>query len=87
MTIPAKRGQAAMNETGILPYLTGRITHDHWQADFGYEDCTPALCNAHSLREGQWIENPWEQPGAAAMAKLFLEIQQTVASTAEHRPR
>ena len=86
-TVHPKRGKAAMDEADILPYFTGRMTHDHWKAYFGYEDCTHALCNAHHLREFQFIENQYGQPWAAAMAKLLLEIKHTVASTAEHRPQ
>ena len=34
-TVHPKRGKAAMDEADILPYFTGRMTHDHGKAYFG----------------------------------------------------
>jgi transposase len=57
--VHAQRGQAAMDEAGILPDFQGTVMHDHWKAYFGYQDCTHVLCNAHHLRELQFIDKQY----------------------------
>jgi transposase len=83
-TVHAQRGQTAMDDAGVLPNFKGRAVHDHWKPYFGYQDCTHALCNAHHLRELQWIEKQYGQRWAARMADLLLEIKKTVATTQEN---
>ena len=70
-----------MDDAGVLPDFKGRMMHDHWKPYFGYTACTHALCNAHHLRELQWIETQYGQRWAAMMAKLLLEIKKTVETT------
>ena len=55
-TVHAQRGQTAMEDARILPDFKGWVMHDHWKPYFGYVDCSHALCNAHHLRELQFIE-------------------------------
>ena len=83
-TVHAQRGQIAMNEAGVLPDFNGRMVHDHWKPYFGYTACSHALCNAHHLRELQWIETQYGQRWAARMAQLLLEIKKAVAVTQEN---
>jgi len=83
-TVHAQRGQAAMDDAGVLPDFNGRMMHDHWKPYFGYTECAHALCNAHHLRELQWIETQYGQRWAAMMAKLLLEIKKTVAMAQEN---
>lgn len=83
-TVHAQRGQIAMNEADVLPGFNGRMVHDHWKPYFGYTACTHALCNAHHLRELQWIETQYGQRWAAHMAELLLEIKKAVAVTQEN---
>ena len=83
-TVHAQRGQIAMNEAGVLPDFNGRMVHDHWKPYFGYTACSHALCNAHHLRELQWIETQYGQRWAARMAELLLEIKKAVAVTQEN---
>ncbi|MEO0377910.1 MAG: IS66 family transposase [Cyanobacteria bacterium P01_A01_bin.17] len=49
-----KRGQIAMNAMGILPTFAGKAVHDGLKSYQGY-DCEHFLCNAHHLRELQYL--------------------------------
>lgn len=84
-TVHAQRGQTAMDDAGVLPDFNGRMVHDHWKPYFGYTACTHALCNAHHLRELQWIETQYGQRWAARMAELLLDIKKAVEMTQEGR--
>lgn len=83
-TIHAQRGQTAMDDAGILPDFKGRAIHDHWKPYFGYTECSHALCNAHHLRELQFIEKNYGQRWAATMADLLLEMKKTVEAAQEN---
>src|SRR5674476_943127 len=81
-TVHSKRGKEAMTEAGILENFTGRMVHDHWKVYFTYEQSEHGLCNAHHLRELNFIEKEYQQPWAADMAALLLEIKDEVEKTA-----
>ncbi|UIE37562.1 IS66 family transposase [Leptodesmis sichuanensis] len=68
-----KRGQAAMNEMGILPEFRGHAVHDGWKSYQGYE-CEHVLCNAHHLRELQFILEHYGQAWAFQMSLLLVTI-------------
>ncbi len=74
-----KRGQEAMQEIGILPALTGYAVHDHWSSYLTFDQCDHLFCNAHHLRELQFISDQYQQPWANEMTQLLGDIRMEVA--------
>jgi len=72
-----KRGQVAMNEMGILPEFSGHAVHDGWKSYQSY-GCEHVLCNAHHLRELQYILEHYGQGWAFQMSLLLATIHHHV---------
>lgn len=81
-SVHEKRGREAMDEIGILPEFKGRAVHDHWKSYYGY-DCEHIFCNAHHLRELQFIMDQYQQEWAKKMYALLNDIKKEVDSAPE----
>lgn len=79
--VHAKRGQEAMSEIGILSAFQGRLIHDCWASYFTLINCLHGLCNAHILRELQFIVDQYDQSWAFNLGKLLLDIKADVEAT------
>lgn len=70
--VHAKRGQEAMRDNGILPAFRGNAVHDHWASYLQFDNCQHSFCNAHHLRELQFVTEQYRQEWAQEMATLLL---------------
>jgi transposase len=82
ITVHDKRGVAAMDAAGVLPYFTGIAVHDGWAPYDTYTAATHARCNAHLLRELQAVidqtgpdGDEWCWAGQAADALRTMKHQ------------
>ena len=73
-----KRGTDAMRDIGILPEFTGIAMHDGLSSYRQFDAATHALCGAHHLRELAGVAELYEQPWAAELADLLIEIKERV---------
>lgn len=78
-----KRGQEAMQDIAILPNFTGWALHDHWASYLAFQQSDHAFCNAHHLRELQFVTDQYEQPWASEMSRLLDDIKAEVAEVAD----
>lgn len=72
ITVHKKRWQEAMNDMGVLSNYHWFLCHDHWKPYYNYKDITHCLCNAHHLRELQWVCDTEENHQWAKNMKIFL---------------
>ena len=73
-----KRGKAAMDEMGVLPFFKGIAHHDCWKPYFRFTEMDHAVCCAHLLRElNGIIENHPDQEWASSFRRLLLNMKKT----------
>jgi len=79
--VDRKRGQVGMQAGGILSKFRGTAVHDHWKPYLNFAQCQHAFCNAHHLRELQFVVEQYQQAWATEMAQLLQNIQAEVEVT------
>jgi len=72
-----KRGKEAIKEMNIIPLYEGVLIHDHWKPYLSY-DCLHGLCNAHHLRELQWVIDYKEQKWASSLKRFLIKLNKEV---------
>lgn len=70
-----KCGDEAMLDIGVLPNSQGWAVHDGLKGYFGFQTVRHALCNAHHLRELQFVREQYEADWAQDMQDLLLEMK------------
>ena len=82
-TLHTKRGREAMDAAGILPQFRGIAVHDHWRPYFAYESVRHSLCNAHHLRELNFMHEERGEAWASNMKDLLIFAKRKVEEHAE----
>ena len=80
--VDPKRGKDGMDRAGILPKRTGTSMHDDWKSYYRYRELRHASCNAHHLRELDFLQERYPQEWEGEMVKLLVAIKQAVEEAA-----
>lgn len=80
----SKRGSKATDEIGILPSFRGTAVHDGYYSYSRYE-CKHALCNAHHLRELNFVHEQLGQEWAGELKKMLVNLKDEVATAKAHQ--
>src|SRR5947209_9560896 len=70
-----RRGQPAISGIDILPRYEGVCVHDGFSSYDQYKQCRHAQCNAHLLRELNYVIETGKARWAVEMKALVLEIK------------
>ncbi len=63
-----------MNDIGVLENYRGTLVHDRFSSYFSYK-CDHSLCNAHILRDLNYVEEAFDAPWAKQMKKLLVKAK------------
>lgn len=74
-TVHTRRGDEALLDAGVVPNCRGWVVHDGFKPYFGFETVRHALCNAHHLRELQFLMEQYDVKWAQAMHTLLLRMK------------
>lgn len=83
LTHHQRRGEPAISEIDILPRYEGVVVHDGFSSYDQYQQCRHAQCNAHILRELNYVVETSKPQWAAEMKELLLEIKAAVGKARE----
>jgi transposase len=78
-----RRGTATIENIGILASYKGVCVHDGFSAYDQYGQCRHSLCNAHILRELNYVIETSKPAWAQQMKKLLLDIKAAVGVASE----
>jgi transposase len=78
-----RRGTAAIENIGILTGYKGVCVHDGLTVYDHYQQCRHSLCNAHVLRELNYVIETSKASWATEMKQLLLEIKAAVGVASE----
>jgi transposase len=78
-----RRGAPAINGIDILPRYEGVVVHDGFSSYDRYEQCRHTQCNAHILRELNYVIETGKAKWAEEMKALLLEIKAAVDEARE----
>lgn len=81
-----KRGQEAIREMNVIPEYAGILCHDHWKPYLGFK-CMHALCNAHHLRELEWVVEFKKQKWAKSLIKFLTKLRDEVEECGGELPK
>ena len=73
-----RRGTAAIESIGILSEYKGVCVHDGFSAYDQYRQCQHSLCNAHILRDLNYVIDTSKAAWATEMKALLLDIKGAV---------
>jgi transposase len=83
-SVQRKRGTDGMNAMGILPEFQGKAIHDGLKSYESYP-CAHFLCNAHHLRELQFVWERYQQPWAVQMRVFLSTMHHQVKEAKQQR--
>ena len=76
-TAHPKRGREGIDDNGPLADYGGIVVRDFWAPYSSYKKCRHAMCNAHLLRELNWVIDNTDHTWAAKMRTLLCEMKRT----------